>query len=117
MARYDDLNTKGIAYAAVLSIVILVIVLQGTQALCYYMVNSADALKEMKKSDAARDAKSEQLASLNGFKRVDVLDEAAPPPKKGEEPAMRKAIRIPLDEAQKIMLKELSTAPVPTPGT
>ena len=64
MARYDDLNTKGIAYAAVLSIVILIVVLQGTQALCYYMINSADALKEMKKSDSARDEKSEQLAAV-----------------------------------------------------
>ena len=81
------------------------------------MINSADALKEMKKSDSAREAKSEQLASLNGFKRVDVLDEAAPTPKKGEEPAMRKAIRIPVEEAQRIILKELSSAPAPTPGT
>ena len=117
MARYDDLNTKGIAYAAVLSIVVLVVVLQGTQALCYYMVNSADAQKELKKSDAARDAKSEQLASLNGFKRVDVIDESAPPPKKGEEPATRKAIRIPVDVAQEIILKELSSTPVAAPGT
>jgi len=117
MARYDDLNTKGIAYAAVLSVVVLVVILQGTQALCYYMINNEDTLKGMKKSDSARDAKSEQLASLNGFKRVEVIDESAPPPKKGEEPAMRKAIRIPVEEAQKIILKELSTAPEPSPGT
>lgn len=117
MARYDDLNTKGIAYAAVLSVVVLVVILQGTQALCYYMINSEDAIKGMKKSDSARDAKSEQLMSLNGFKRVEVIDESAPLPKKGEEPAMRKAIRIPVEEAQKIILKELSTAPVPSSGT
>ena len=46
MARYDDLNTKMIAYAAVLSIVVLVIILQGTQALCYNMVNSVDSVKD-----------------------------------------------------------------------
>jgi len=111
MARYDDLNTKMIAYAAVLSVVILVIILQGTQALCYNMVNSEDAAKESKKSDSALEAKSEQLSSLDGFKRVDVIDEAAPQPKKGQEPAKKKVIHIPIDQAVKLILKDLA------PGT
>lgn len=111
MARYDDLNTKMIAYAAVLSVVILVIILQGTQALCYNMVNSEDAAKESKKSDSALEAKSEQLSSLDGFKRVDVIDEAAPQPKKGEEPARKKVIHIPIDQAAKLILKDMA------PGT
>ena len=38
MARYDDLNTKMIAYWAVLSIIILVVLLQLLQALCFNMV-------------------------------------------------------------------------------
>jgi hypothetical protein len=116
MARYDDLNTKMIAYAAVLSIVVLVIVLQATQALCYYMVNAEDARKEGKKSDGAMVAKREQLDSLNGFKKVAVIDEAAEAPKKGEEPKTKKVLRIPIEEAQKLILKELASTPA-SPGT
>lgn len=111
MARYDDLNTKMIAYATVLSVVILVIVLQGTQALCYSMVNYERARKDTKIIDAATIAKSEQLESLNGFRRVETIDELAEPPKKGETPAMKKVIQMPLAEAQKLILKDLAPAP------
>lgn len=111
MARYDDLNTKMIAYATVLSVVILVIVLQGTQALCYSMMNYERARKDTKIIDAATIAKSEQIESLSGFKRVETIDELAEPPKKGEAPAMKKVIHIPVDEAQKLILKELASAP------
>ncbi len=114
MARYDDLNTKMIAYATVLSVVILVIVLQGTQALCYSMLNYERSLKkDTKIIDAATKIKSEQLESLSGLaKRVEVIDESAPIAKKGEQPTMKKVIRIPIQEAQKLILKELG----PTPG-
>jgi hypothetical protein len=107
MARYDDLNTKMIAYATVLSLVILVIVLQGTQALCYSMVNYESSRKDVKIIDAATVAKSEQLESLNSIQTVEVLDEAAPPAQKGEQPAMKSVNRIPIQEAQKLILKQL----------
>ena len=109
MARYDDLNTRMIAYATVLSVVILVIILQGTQALCYTMVNYERARKDTKIIDAATTIKGEQLESLNGFKRVEVVDEAAEL-KKGEAQPMKKVIRIPVRDAQKLILKELSPA-------
>lgn len=108
MARYDDLNTKMIAYSAVLSIVVLVIILQGTQALCYNMVNSVVSVKESNKSDHALVKKSEQLSALNGFKNAMVIDEAAEPPKKGEQQAMKKVIRIPIEDAQKLLIREMS---------
>lgn len=117
MARYDDLNTKMIAYAAVLSVVILVIVLQLTQALSYNMVNFETSVKEANKSDRAYEAKREQLDSLNGFDRVSVIDESAPPPGKGEEMPTKEVIRIPVEEAQTIILKELSNQANPAPGT
>ena len=118
MARYDDLNTKMIAYATVLSVVILVIILQGVQALCYNMLHYESARKDTKIIDAATKAKSEQLSSLNGYKRVEVIDETAPPPGKGENPAMKKVIRIPVSEAQKLILKELGNTSTskPVPG-
>ena len=116
MARYDDLDTKMITYATVLSVVVLVIVLQGTQALCYSMLNYENARKDTKKLDAATVAKREQLQSLNGYERAEVLDEAAPPAKKGEEAVLKKVIRIPVGEAQKLILKELQVAPQPVPS-
>lgn len=116
MARYDDLNTKGIAYTTVLSVVILVIILQGTQALCYNMLNYESSRKDTKQLDAATVAKSEQLLSLSGYKRVEVVDEAAPPAKKGEPTAMKKVIHIPVIDAQKLILKELGPAKAAVPG-
>ena len=105
-----------IAYAAVLSIVVLVIILQGTQALCYNMVNAETEKKQSIKSDHALAVKREQLDSLNGFKKVDVIDESAPEPKKGEEPAKKKVIWIPIEQAQAKVIQELA-AGVAAPGT
>jgi hypothetical protein len=110
MARYDDLNTKMIAYWAILSIVILVLILQGTQALCYNMINWTEARRSGSELDAPLQAKREQLESLNGYKKETVVDETAPPPAKGQEPATKEVIYIPLEEAQKILLKELSAS-------
>lgn len=116
MARYDDLNTKGIAYTTVLSVVILVIILQGTQALCYNMLSYESSRKDTKQLDDATATKSEQLLSLCGFKRVEVIDEAAPPVKKGESTVMKKVIHIPVIDAQKLILKELGAAKAAVPG-
>ncbi len=118
MARYDDLNTKMIAYATVFSVVILVIVLQGVQALCYNMLNYENSRKDTPIIDAATKTKSEQILSLNGFKAAEVIDETAPQPKKGENPTMKPVIHIPVSEAQKLILKELgnASAVAPVPG-
>jgi len=48
---------------------------------------------------------------------VSVIDEAAPPPGKGEEMPTKKVIRIPVEEAQKLLLKELEIQPTPVTGT
>lgn len=102
MARYDDLNTKMIAYATVLSIVVLVIVLQGLQALTYSLVNSEDARKIGSKSDASAVAKSEQLASLDGYKKLNVPDETS-----ATAGATKEIFQIPISEAKKLVLQEL----------
>lgn len=103
MARYDDLNTNMIAYGAVLSIVVLVIILQGTQALTYSMVNYEESRKESKKSDSAEKAKSEQIASLSGYKRVLVPDLKSDTPG-----ATKPVLMIPIDAAKKLTLEEMS---------
>ena len=116
MARYDDLNTKGIAYTTVLSLVILVIILQGTQALCYNMLNYENDRKDTKQMDFATFTKSEQLQLLDGYHRVEVIDETAPPAKKGEASVMKKVIHIPVTDAQKLILEELGAAKASVPG-
>jgi hypothetical protein len=103
MARYDDLNTNMIAYATVLSIVVLVIVLQGTQALTYSMVNYEDARKEKSASDTPGKLKSDQLAVLNGYKKGVVPDESAT-----TAGAMKEVFMIPIEEAKKLVLQEFS---------
>jgi hypothetical protein len=103
MARYDDLNTKMIAYATVLSIVVLVVVLQGLQALTYFMVNGEDERKMSSKTDNAAVVKSEQIAALNGYKRAKVPDESAADPS-----ATKEVLQIPISEAKQLVIKELS---------
>jgi hypothetical protein len=115
MARYDDLNTNMIAYSAVLSIVVLVIVLQGTQALCYNMVNWMDNSRTASGVDKPSKVKSEQLESLDGYNKAQVIDESAPPPAKGEQPKMKEVIHIPVSEAEKAVIKEFgASAPAGT---
>jgi hypothetical protein len=111
MARYDDLNTKMIAYWAVLSIIVLVLLLQLLQALCFNMVTMTETKPSRHPgSEVDRSAimKSEQLKSLNGYKKEKVVDESAPAPEKGQEPAKKDVIHIPIDRAQDIILKEFA---------
>jgi hypothetical protein len=103
MARYDDLNTNMIAYATVLSIVVLVIVLQGAQALTYSMVHYEDVRKESKKSDTAAQVKSDQIATLNGYKKVAVADEKSDVPG-----ATKNVLMIPIEVAKKLVIQDLS---------
>jgi len=112
MARYDDLNTKMIAYWAILSIIILIVLLQLLQALCYNMVTWTDekAGRVGSELDKPAIAQREQLDSLSGYKKERVIDESAPPPEKGKEPAKKDVIYIPIDRAQEIILKEFAPA-------
>ena len=113
MARYDDLNTNMIAYSAVLSIIVLVIVLQGTQALCYNMVNWVDKDRIGTESDNPSEVKREQLQSLDGYRKDRVIDDLAPAPAKGQEPATKEVLQIPVSVAEQLILKEFR-APAPT---
>ena len=107
MARYDDLNTKMIAYWAVLSIVILVLILQGTQALCYNMINWTDARRTDPAMDVPTLEKSEQLERLNSYSKETVIDDSVKA-EDGQEQPKKEVIYIPVDRAQKLLMKELS---------
>ncbi len=106
MARYDDLNTNMIAYATVLSIVVLVLVLQGTQALTYNMIKVEDDKKISRSEDLPLQAKKAQLATLEGYKKARILDEASDKPD-----ATKEVFLIPISEAKKLVVAEFGAKP------
>jgi hypothetical protein len=106
MARYDDIDTKFVFFATLVSILLLIAILQGTQALCYNMNNAMDAARDAKSEfvDSSRII-GEQKASLAGYKKVSV------PPALGQDgkPVSDKPtsqIQIPIETAEKLLLEE-----------
>jgi hypothetical protein len=94
MARYDDLDVKFIAFATLVSCLLLVATLQGTQALCYFMTNAEQAKKlDMFEYDSSKTVIGEQLESLNGYRKVAV-------------PPATSRLQIPLERATQLMLEE-----------
>lgn len=106
MARYDDLDTKFIAFATLISCLLLVAILQGTQALCYNMTNAEEAKKlENSEYHSSKAIIGDQLKSLSGYQRVAV------PPAVGTDgkpvvggPTSR--LQIPLERASELLIKE-----------
>jgi hypothetical protein len=117
MARYDDIDTKFVFFATIVSCLLLVASLQGAQALCYYMSNWEEARKLAASEylDSNR-VISEQKDSLLGYAKVVV------PPAMGSDgkPVSEKPtsqIRIPIEEAQKLFLKEAASKKPTSPKT
>jgi hypothetical protein len=117
MARYDDIDTKFVFFATIVSCLLLVASLQGFQALCYYMSNWEEARK-LGASEYVDSSKiiSEQKESLLGYNKASV------PPATGADgkPVSDKPtslIRIPIEEAQKQFLKEAASKKPTAPKT
>ncbi len=110
MARYDDLDVKFIAFATLISCLLLVAVLQGTQALCYSMTNSEQAKKmEMFEYASSKAVIGEQLESLNGYRKVAVPPATGPDGKPvADGPTSR--LQIPLERATQLLLEEAKTS-------
>ena len=106
MARYDDLPTNMIAYGAVISCLLLLAIIQGTQALCFNMVNTAQQEKLLgSEYTTSKAVISEQLASISGYKKVAVPAEMGLDGKAtGEEP--KTMLQIPVDRAIDLILQE-----------
>jgi hypothetical protein len=106
MARYDDLDIKFITFATLISCLLLVATLQGTQALCYFMTNSEQTKKlEMFEYESSKAVIGEQLKSLNGYRRVAVPPATGPDGKPvAGDPATR--LQIPLERATQLLLEE-----------
>jgi hypothetical protein len=67
------------------------------------MVNYEDARKESRSSDTPGKLRSEQLASLSGYKKGQIPDEASATPG-----AMKEVFMIPIEEAKKLVIQEFS---------
>lgn len=102
MARYDDLNTNMIAYATVLSTVVLVLVLQGVQALTNGMIQSEDERKVSIASSEPTEVKNAQLARLQGYTKSNIADPAV-------EGSTKEVFTIPINEAESLVLKQFAT--------
>ncbi|MCA9130557.1 MAG: hypothetical protein KDB22_25890 [Planctomycetales bacterium] len=113
MARYDDLNTGAIAYATVVSSILLLIVILLTRALCFAWVEKEDARKlndaHYVQSDSIIAA---QKARVSASERVtvEIPAPAAAPGQPQAEPTSEERIHIPVQRAGELLIKELSGA-------
>lgn len=103
MARYDDLNTNMIGYATVLSCVVLVLVLQGVQALSNGMIQSESDRKISLSSAEPTEAKNAQLARLEGFTKSTVPDTTST-----VEGATKEVFSLPIGDAKAMVLKQFA---------
>lgn len=111
MARYDDLDTKTIAYTTFVSTVLLVVIILCVQALCYNWLDSVEEARitdqGYKNSDATI---REQLLKLDGYQWAEVpvaAEPGQPEPKAGEPPKTVKKLQIPIERAKQLLLNEL----------
>lgn len=116
--RYDDLNTGAIAFATVVSCIVLVLTILSVRALTTAWVESEEERKMAQASyTAADDEISEQRARLVGY-GVREVEVAAPTSGDGDEEStestMEKRIKIPLDQAKDLLMDELGAAADPS---
>lgn len=113
MARYDDLNTGPIAYAAFVSSVLLLVIILLVRALCYSWVEAEDE----KKLAAAHysSADSEIVAQKARISRYGKQSVVVAPPEgqapEGGEPMEVQRLVIPVERAKDMLLKDLKAEP------
>jgi hypothetical protein len=105
MARYDDLDTKTIAIAAIVSSIVLVVLILGGRALSYTWQSYAEELRtEKARYTTSDEAIAAQKAVLQTSGKVQ-----DPPLQEGTEPVTR--LVVPVSAAQELISKELGTQP------
>lgn len=111
MARYDDLNTTGIAYATVVSIVVFLVIFLLLRAMTYGWVEGESDRKlagaHYASADAAISAQKERVA-VYGTTTVEI----APPEGEANEATSttEERILIPVSRAGELLLDELASA-------
>lgn len=122
MARYDDLNTRAIAYATFISAVLLLVIILLVQALTYNWLLGEDERKLAGSHYTASDNEIDrQKDKLNVLRKVKI--EVIPPtpvgapPTEPVKPVLEERIHIPLRQAQSVILKELGRPAEAASGT
>ncbi len=111
MARYDDLDTGAIAYASLLSCILLLLIILLVRALCFYWVEGESDRKMADSHYVSADEEiREQKDQISGY-RVEEVEV----PKVGAEadaaPEMEERIHIPVEKAKELLLNEFATTP------
>lgn len=104
--RYDDLATGTIAYATLLSCILLVITILSIRALCCAWVESEEARKTLNAHYYSSDEEiSEQKAVLAGYTKeiVQVTDST----EENADPMDVEKLRIPIERAKSLIIEEL----------
>lgn len=102
--RYDDLATGAIAYATLVSCIVLVVTILGVRALTCAWVEGEEVRKTANAHYVASDQEiGEQKARLGGYEKrmVEVLGGG-----EDAKPEMKEQISIPIDRAKELLLGE-----------
>ncbi len=105
MARYDDLDTKSIALTTVISSIVLVVLILAGRALSY----TWQSFSEEKRTRTAKYSVSDQEIADQKAVLTKAGTVQDPPAKEGDKPTDR--IVLPIEKAQQLIGKELSTQP------
>lgn len=110
MARYDDLSTGPIAYAAFVSTIIFVVIFLLIRALCYSWVETEEARKFAEAHYVSSDqAIAQQKAKLLIYDKQTV---EIPPPEgsaPGTSPSVEERILIPVSRAKEVLMQDWSS--------
>lgn len=110
MARYDDLSTGPIAYAAFVSTIIFVVIFLLIRALCYSWVETEEARKFAEAHYVSSDqAIAQQKSKIQKYDKQTV---EIPPPE-GSAPntpsSVEERILIPVSRAKEVLMQDWSS--------
>ncbi len=110
MARYDDLSTGPIAYAALVSTILLVVIILMVRALCYSWVEAED---DRKFADAHYTASDIEIAAqkgrISGYGKMEVEVPAPEGSAPDAPPAKEERLLIPVASAKDALLEDWSS--------
>jgi hypothetical protein len=111
MARYDDLDTGAIAYGSFLSCIVLLLIILLVRALCFYLVEGESDRKLADSHYVSADQEiSEQKAQISGY-AIEEVEVAATGGGEDSDLLVEERIRIPVEQAKDLLLKESAEKP------
>jgi hypothetical protein len=107
MARYDDLKTGPIAYAALVSTILLLVIILLVRALCYSWIEAEDAKKLAEAHYFAADVEvSRQKEQISSY-RKEIVPATSPTENEDVQPAEEERLVIPVERAKELLLQDL----------